>query len=56
MGILYARQNRWAYFLFFFKITIPKCPLPVGTSEGMFFETINLLKKFLNFSEKQGAF
>ncbi len=49
MGILFARQNRRAYFLSFFKIIIPKCPLPVGTSEGMFLRQIVFSKKFFAF-------
>lgn len=42
-----------AEFLLFllFEIDVPKCPLPVGTSEGMFFETNRLFKKiFCHFS------
>ena len=43
-------------FLPFFEITIPKYPLPVGTSEGIFLRQTVFSKNFCLFSEKQVAF
>ena len=40
-----VRYFQRANFLPFLKITVPKCPLAVGTSEGIFFETNSLFKK-----------
>ena len=47
-----------AEFLLFllFEIDVPKCPLLVGTSEGIFLRQTVFSKKFFAFSEKQGAF
>ena len=47
-----------AEFLLFllFEIDVPKCPLPVGISEGIFLRQTVFSKKIFAFSEKQGAF
>ena len=42
------------FLLFFFYV--PKCPLPVGTSEGIFLRQTVFSKKIFAFSEKQSAF